>query len=221
MRSQFPSFTIVVRAYNASRYIEQAVHSVYRQTYQGPVELLVLYDEGSSDDTLSVLYRLSDEFKNSHVRPNIKFRLERHTHMTLLRATLLGLKLSTTDYVIFLDYDNVMPENYLETVAEELSSDPSVGFAFTKALLIDAEGRSLGRGLVQMPENPYDIRELIKGNYIDANTMVFSAVCAKTLYSLVSSLTSRYLEDAHPNWLLALLALRHCAKAHSTRLCAV
>lgn len=43
---------MIIRAYNAERYLESAVRSVYAQTCSCPVEVLILYDEGSTDGTL-------------------------------------------------------------------------------------------------------------------------------------------------------------------------
>jgi glycosyltransferase involved in cell wall biosynthesis len=60
MPSTEPLVSIVIPAYNHSRYLDEAISSVLGQTYSN-VELLVL-DDGSRDDTREVLQRYGTRF---------------------------------------------------------------------------------------------------------------------------------------------------------------
>ena len=51
--------SVIMPAYNAAAYIEEAIRSVMDQTY-GAWRLLVL-DDGSSDDTVEIVRRLAEQ----------------------------------------------------------------------------------------------------------------------------------------------------------------
>lgn len=60
--------SVIIRAYNASKYIRDAVRSVVNQTCDCPIELLILYDNGSVDNTREILNKLNSEINKQNIR---------------------------------------------------------------------------------------------------------------------------------------------------------
>ena len=55
-----PRVTVIISCYNHAQYIEACIRSVLEQSYPN-IELLV-YDDGSRDDSVAVIRKLADEF---------------------------------------------------------------------------------------------------------------------------------------------------------------
>lgn len=127
MRMQ-PLFSVIIRAYNASRYIAEALSPIINQTYSGPIEILVLYDEGTRDNTMEIISEFLKRINNKTF-PDRLIRIYAHTHMSPFRSLQVGLKLANGNYITILDYDNVF-------------SNKCPSFLFTNALLIDTNGFS-------------------------------------------------------------------------------
>ncbi|WP_158809526.1 glycosyltransferase family 2 protein [Beijerinckia sp. L45] len=112
--------TVVIVNYNYGRFLQDAVESVFGQTYSD-VECIVV-DNASTDETPAVLAALQ----------------ARHPDMIVLRraandgqtpASLDGLAASTGEYVIFLDADDYLLPKCVEThVYVHLSMRPHIGF---------------------------------------------------------------------------------------------
>ena len=106
-------FSVIIRAYNAEKYLKDAINSVLNQRCGCNIEVLVLYDEGSTDKTWSVIEEI---VKNTNLPHNINLKVIKHPHMSPFRALQLGLKKARGNYVTILDYDNIYPPSYLNTV---------------------------------------------------------------------------------------------------------
>jgi glycosyltransferase involved in cell wall biosynthesis len=50
-----PHISVIIRAYDAEATIREAIESVINQTYEGPIEIVICYDKGSSDRTYDIV----------------------------------------------------------------------------------------------------------------------------------------------------------------------
>ncbi len=98
-------FSIIVRVYNAEKYLSQCIESVINQKYQNWE--LVLVDDGSTDTSLSICR----EYENNDKR--IKAITQKNQGG--VAAQLTGFKNSTGNYICGLDADDWYEENLLET----------------------------------------------------------------------------------------------------------
>jgi glycosyltransferase involved in cell wall biosynthesis len=90
--------SVIITAYNAESYISRSVYSVINQTLKN-VELIII-DDGSTDQTLDVLY----EIKNSSTHSSINIITRENKGVAASRAE--GLKLVNGEFYIFLDSDD-------------------------------------------------------------------------------------------------------------------
>lgn len=200
-----PFISVIIRAYNAEKYIRDAISSILNQRCECLIEVIILYDEGSTDGTWEII----EELQGTIDAENIMLRVIRHTHISPFRSLQIGLKEVRGEYVTILDYDNIYPPEYLEIICRIIKEHPEATFLFTRALLVTSEGKVI-KELLSIPPNPYDINRLIKGNYIDGNTMVFKKPCKKIIEELSDKLQHRYFDWIFEDWLIAAIGLKFC-----------
>lgn len=129
-----PSVTVVMAAYNAERYIAQAVDSVLAQTYDD-FELHIV-DDGSNDATADVARRyLLDPRVRYHYQPNAG----------QCAAKNRGVAEACGQFVAFLDADDAWRPNKLERQVP-LFANPAVGVVYSDEELMDEDGRRLPTG---------------------------------------------------------------------------
>ncbi len=112
-----PRVSIIIPMYNAAKFIETCVDSILLQTLED-LEI-ILIDDKSSDGTLDLVRSKYGE--NSRVRI---FSSVRKNHEWGGRN--LGLQMASGDYVFFMDHDDLLLPNAMETLyntAEETQAE--------------------------------------------------------------------------------------------------
>lgn len=98
--------SIIIPAYNAAHYIETCLRSIYSQTYSY-FEVIVAYDEKSTDDTLCVLTSLSEQYPH-HID------IGRDTGSGAARNR--GFQFAKGEFIIFVDADDELLPEYLSSM---------------------------------------------------------------------------------------------------------
>jgi glycosyltransferase involved in cell wall biosynthesis len=109
-----PLVSVVIPAYNAERYIDGALESVFQQTYRH-VEIIVV-DDGSRDATRSKV----------HAYANRVWYLEQ-ANAGVGSARNRGLEVALGDYIAFLDQDDLWRPEKLEVQLEVAARNPESG----------------------------------------------------------------------------------------------
>lgn len=125
--------SVIIPAFNAGRFLRQAVDSVRAQDYQD-VELVVV-DDGSTDDTAVVVALLAAQ------SPLV--RVTHPTNRGLPAARNAGVAASTGRYLAFLDADDWLLPGKLSRQAAFLDGRPEIGLVAGGLELVDEEGRHL------------------------------------------------------------------------------
>ena len=107
--------SVVMAAYNAEPFIERAVRSAMEQTY--PVFEIIIVDDGSSDDTASVIRALADG------DPRIKLlATEENSGVSVARNK--GFAAATGDWIAILDADDAyLPNRIADMIAISEGAD--------------------------------------------------------------------------------------------------
>lgn len=109
------SVSIIVPVYNVGPYVEDCIRSVMQQTYTGPMECIIV-DDCSTDNSMEIVERLITEYNGP-----ISFKVLHHIHNRGLSAARnTGMDVSIGDYLFFLDSDDELLNNSIETLAEPL-----------------------------------------------------------------------------------------------------
>ncbi|MCR4675245.1 MAG: glycosyltransferase family 2 protein [Lachnospiraceae bacterium] len=97
-------FSVVIPMYQSEKTIERAIRSVWRQTAYDFIDEILVIDDGSKDQSASIVEKLS-RGKDS------KIKLIQTKNYGPATARNAGLKEAKADYVAFLDADDVwMPD---------------------------------------------------------------------------------------------------------------
>lgn len=102
--------SIIVPAYNASKYIEKCLNSILSQTYKN-FEIIVVND-GSTDNTLDILKKCSEQ------SDKIKIVAQKNKGVSAARNN--GLEHAKGQYIAFVDADDTLEQEFLERMYYKL-----------------------------------------------------------------------------------------------------
>lgn len=132
--------TVLIPAYNATRYLARTLESVVGQSY--PHWHIVLVDDGSSDGTAS----LAEDFA---ARIPGRMTVLRKPNGGVSSARNLGIRESQGDLLALLDADDIWLPNRLSETVKPFEADSEVGLVYGRIVRIDPDGEVLGP-----PQNP-------------------------------------------------------------------
>ncbi len=99
-------YSIIVPVYNTAEYLEKCLDSILNQTYNN-YEIIIVND-GSKDRSKKIIA----EYENEH--ENIKVITQKNEGLSEARN--VGVRKATGEYIIFLDSDDFIEPNLLETL---------------------------------------------------------------------------------------------------------
>jgi len=173
-----PLISVIMPCYNESSRIAEAVCSVFLQTFPN-LELIVV-DDGSKDDSLEVLQRLSLEFEGLKIlsQPNQGAGPARNK----------GLKEASGVYIAFHDADDSWHPECLEKLHAALASHPDAALAYC-----GWQNRGLSENLCKpfVPpdyEQPDKIEALLKG----CRWPIHAALTRRSVIEVVGGFNERW-----------------------------
>ncbi|MBI2870415.1 MAG: glycosyltransferase [Candidatus Omnitrophica bacterium] len=122
--------SVVIPAYNAARYVKEAIDSVLAQTYPS-IEIVVVND-GSTDNTLDILATYGDR---------IQVVTQKNGGPSVARNK--GIRFSRGEFIDLMDADDAWLPTKVEKQVEVLKSDPEIGMVTCSAFYVDGDGKLL------------------------------------------------------------------------------
>jgi GT2 family glycosyltransferase len=221
MANQSVSITIVT--YNSGRYIKKCLDSVLAQAYRD-MEVIVV-DNASTDGTPDIL----DQYEN-------RCRIVRNTqNIGFAAAQNQAIALSSGDWVLTLNPDVLLMDNFIQALVDAGSVDPEVGTVCGKLLTMSANleisdrARVDSTGIYFTPTLRHldrGSREIDNGHY-RVSEYVFGATAAAALYrrEMIEDISIRgeffdpdffvYREDADVAWRAQLFGWRCLYTPHA------
>lgn len=155
------SVSIIIPAYNQSKYLEFALESVLHQTFTNWECIIV--NDGSTDYTEEIAKKYADHDK--------RFRYIKQENMGLSAARNTGLQLSQGKYIGFLDSDDTWEPITLEKTVDFLEKHPSVDIVNGAWDLIDEEGKNISRKFGPIKSTNY-FDDLLFKNLFPVHTLL-------------------------------------------------
>ena len=109
-------FSILVPVYNVEKYLEQCVDSLLNQTYQGEYEI-VLVDDGSTDSSGLICERYVNDYPD-------RIKVIHKKNEGLVSARQVGIENASGEYSLFVDSDDFVELNLLESINNALEHNP-------------------------------------------------------------------------------------------------
>lgn len=159
-----PKISIIIPVYNVVEYIEQCLQSIMRQTYIGEMEC-ILVDDCGSDNSVGVAQKLISEYKGCIVFSILHH--ERNRGLSAARNT--GTDYATGDYIYYLDSDDYIAEDCIESLATPLlEKDYDIVIGDYK----------------MMGDHPYPAKLNELNNEIEGNDAIFTSYANRNLYEM-------------------------------------
>ncbi len=118
-----PGFSFVIPVYNtASEQLSEAIDSVLNQTYDN-FELILIDDNSTWESVREVLKSYED---NPHV--HVIYRKE---NGNISVATNDGIEMSSCEFTVFMDCDDLIQPDSLYLIAEKLNENPKLDFIYS------------------------------------------------------------------------------------------
>lgn len=156
-----PRVSVIMNCYNCSKYLREAIDSVYAQTYKN--WQIIFWDNASTDN--------SADIANSYDKRLRYFRGEKT--VPLYEARNLALKEATGKYIAFLDCDDMWLSNKLELQVKALEENKIVGLVHTNVEILEHHGsrRILHKKVLSSGKV---FREILRDYRINLQTVMIS-----------------------------------------------
>jgi len=130
-----PLVSVICISFNHALYIEEALKSVFEQSYPN-IEVIIL-DDGSGDGSAEVIRTLISDKKISFIH--------HQTNLGYTKTFNQGLALATGEFVIDFALDDVMLPNFMASGIDRFEKEPvSTGVVYSNADYIDANSKVIG-----------------------------------------------------------------------------
>jgi glycosyltransferase involved in cell wall biosynthesis len=126
-RGRSPRVSVIIPIYNGAATIERALSSVFDQTFTD-FEIVVV-DDGSTDDTPSVLAGFGDQIRVIR-QDNRRFPAARNAGVAVSRGELIAL----------IDHDDQWLPRKLEVSVAALQNDPGAVLVYSDVIVVDEAG---------------------------------------------------------------------------------
>ncbi|WP_077044954.1 glycosyltransferase [Pseudomonas sp. KK4] len=130
--TQAPLVSIVAPCYNAQKYLEEAIKSIFEQDY--PNFEVIIVDDGSSDNSVEMLKQLQKTYD---------FQLYSQPNQGVSAALNHGLRYAKGDYVSTPDLDDIMLPHSLSVRVDYLNKHPNVGCVGALIIYMDSDGKTI------------------------------------------------------------------------------
>lgn len=160
-----PLVSVVMPAYNAEKFISEAINSVLKQTYS--VFELLIVDDCSSDSTAKIV----NGFTDSRI---VYLKNEKNSGPAFSRNR--GIEAAAGDYIAFLDSDDVWHKDKIErqlALAERTDAD----IVYCSYSLIDSTGEKTRADFI-VPETT-DFEAMLKESVMSCSTVVIKSELMK------------------------------------------
>lgn len=166
--------TVVIPIYNVEKYLKKCLESVVLQSYKN-LEIIMIND-GSTDCSQEIC----EEYKNKY--ENIMLVNKKNEGVSVARNT--GINLSTGEYIIFIDADDVLHKHYIEHLVYLLETE-DVELAiceYTTETLRDDINREYKKNIIEKNEVIRDILSNVNyGGYLWNKIFIKSIIIEKNI----------------------------------------
>jgi glycosyltransferase involved in cell wall biosynthesis len=129
-----PTISVVMPAFNAAQFLDEAVCSILDQTFRD-FEFIIV-DDGSTDDTAQILQK--------YAKADSRVRVFPQANEGMIGALNRGCRLSRGEYIARMDADDISLPHRIERQITYLERHPEIGILGTWASRINENGSVVG-----------------------------------------------------------------------------
>lgn len=145
--------SIIITCYNLGEYLDYAVSNLIPLIKKYSLEILLVNDGSNCKETILKINEIEKKFKD--------VTIVNQTNQGLGKARNNGIKLAKGNYIIPLDADNRLREDFIKKAIEILDSDKTIS-------VVHGDAEFFGNKQGIWKSKPFDVNEIVLNNYIDA-----------------------------------------------------
>lgn len=111
--------SVIVPVFNGAPYLSRCIDSVLKQTYEN-LQILII-DDGSEDDSLNIA--------REYERKDKRIRVFHQANQGVSSARNKGIQNADGDYLVFIDGDDYIADNMIETLYLDITKTPTAQVA--------------------------------------------------------------------------------------------
>ena len=184
-----PLISVIIPAYNAQKYIRQAVESVIQQTTDADIEVLVI-DDGSTDSTKEIVFEIQEECRSRKMDHREICYCPNEKNMGVAESRNNGIRKAGGAYIAFLDADDWWETDKIEKQLQALEAS-NAALCATARELVRADGKPLNR-IIEIPEC-IQYQALLKTNCIPCSSVLLKTEVAREFYMCHDELHEDYI----------------------------
>lgn len=197
-------YSVAICTYNGEKYVQSQIESILNQTE--PVYEIIICDDGSTDNTISILTNIAKSDKRIKIIINEK-------NLGYIKNFEKALNLCQGDWIFLSDQDDLWDTKKVEIYKHAIETNKEIlGLVFGNAQLINEKNESLNETLYNLviknnlksiekinnPENM--LSSLLNGNFMTGATIAVR----KDLLTKIVPFSSKFVHD---RWLGITISL--------------
>ena len=155
-----PVVSVLMNCLNCSLYLEEAIDSVYAQTYKDWE--IIFWDNASTDSSAEIAQRYDEKLR--YFRADVS--------LPLYGARNLALQKARGKYIAILDCDDLWLPAKLEEQIPLLEKDDKVGLVYSDVILFNEKGKEKRSFEFKKPYRGNVFSELLLENFINTQTVL-------------------------------------------------
>lgn len=170
--------SVIVPIYNVEKYLRECLDSLVLQNKKDIIFLLI--DDGSKDNSTNIA--------KEYVEKDSRFLYFNKKNGGLSDARNYGVSKTDSDYVFFVDADDIVAENAIAKIEEKLSNSPDCVVFDVKYFWEESDKTKIVPGI-------YDVDSDIKGKLLASAPSAWNKVFKRELLLKYPEPVGRYYED--------------------------
>ncbi|MEA3554834.1 MAG: glycosyltransferase family A protein [Campylobacterota bacterium] len=154
--------SVIIPTYNRSEFIVKTIQTVLNQTVK--VDEVIVIDDGSTDDTQNILKPFCDTNLNK-----IKYIKQKNSGVSSARN--LGIKISSNDWLCFLDSDDLWEDTKIEEQIKFHKQNKNILFSHTLELWLFND-KVIKQKKHQQKQSGFCFKQNISNTLIGASTVM-------------------------------------------------
>ena len=137
MKIHRPKISIIIPVYNTEKYLSRCLDSLLNQTFQDWCAICI--DDGSTDNSAKIL--------DKYTKNDNRFIVIHKKNAGVSSARNDGVTKANSEYVMFLDSDDILYPTAIEKMYERITADSDLMAVGCYLEYIDKKGEKIGGGL--------------------------------------------------------------------------
>lgn len=129
MKDNNYKITVIIPVYNTENYLSESIGSIIKQSIGFNNIELILINDGSTDNSENICLRYTKKYNN------IKYIKQKNQGVSATRNN--GAKMASSDYILFLDSDDLLNKKSLESLYSFIIKHPEIDFVGSRCKYFD------------------------------------------------------------------------------------